>query len=143
MTPSQGDRSYLDEILSGADPRVMTFASMTPNHFAAALKNCTAYIGIDTATTHMAAAAEVPTIAVFGPTLTRYWAPWPNGCEDPSPFAVNKGVQHRKYVTVVQKDWECVPCNRETCRISSRNRMECLEELTAEEVLAEVLPLLR
>ena len=141
-TPSPADRSYLDEILTGAPPEVRIFESQNLNQFAAALKYCSAYVGIDTATTHIAAAAEIPTVALFGPTLTRYWAPWPNGCEDSSPFAVNKGVQHRAYVTVVQKDWECVPCNRESCRISTRNRMECLEALTAEEVLTEVLRLL-
>lgn len=142
VTPSQGDRIYLDEILSGAPPEVMTYVSPTLNHFAAALKNCSAYVGIDTATTHIAAALEVPTIAIFGPTLTRYWAPWPNGCEDASPFALNRGVQHKEYVTVVQKDWECVPCNRETCRISTRDRMECLEAITPEEVLQEITSLL-
>ena len=143
VTPSPEDRAYLDAILAGAPAGVATFPSLTLSHFAAALERCAAYVGIDTATTHMAAAMEAPTIAIFGSTLTRYWAPWPNGCEEASPFAVNRGIQRKGYVTVVQKDWECVPCNRMECRISSRNRMECLEAVTAEEVLAELLPRLR
>jgi heptosyltransferase-3 len=137
-TPSPDDNAFLDEILRYAPKGVISFpCSLT--QFAAALSGCTAYIGIDTAATHIAAALDVPVVALFGPTLTRYWAPWPNDCRNPSPFIDNKGIQRKEYVTVVQKDWECVPCNKETCTISKRNKMECLEEITPEEVFREVM----
>jgi heptosyltransferase-3 len=137
-TPAADDNRYLAEILRHAPSDVATFAcSLT--QFAAALKGCTAYVGIDTATTHIAAAMEIPTVCLYGPSLTRYWAPWPNGCEDKSPFVANKGVQRRGYVTVIQKEWDCSPCNRETCAISTRDRMECLEAIAPEEVLKEII----
>ena len=136
-TPAPEDNAYLDEILSYAPRDAVTFPCDL-NQFAAALKGCTAYVGIDTAATHIAAAMEAPTIALYGPTLTRYWAPWPNGCEESSPFAANKGIQHKGYVTVVQKEWDCVPCNQESCAITRRGKMECLEQLTAEEVFQEL-----
>lgn len=116
----------------------MVYPSNTINQFAAALKDATAYVGLDTATTHIAAALDKQTIAIYGPTLTRYWAPWPNGCDEKSPFSVNKGVQRKGTVTVVQKDWPCVPCNRNECRISDRGRMECLYQLTPDEVFHEL-----
>lgn len=136
-TPSPEDRGFLEEILSFSPRDVITF-TCTLNQFAAAVMDCAAYIGIDTAATHMAAALETPIIALYGPTLTRYWGPWPNGCKEQSPFAANKGIQRKGYVTVVQKEWECVPCNKETCRISNRNKMECLEAISPEEVLQEI-----
>ena len=132
------DNDYLDTILACCPPGVATFPSRTLNIFAASVKGCIAYVGIDTATTHIAAAMEAPTIAIFGPTLTRYWAPWPNGCEESSPFAANKGIQRKGYITVVQKEWDCVPCNQESCAITRRGKMECLEQLTAEEVFNEL-----
>ncbi len=139
-TPDPQDSSYLEQILAAAPRDAMAFnESCSLPRLAAAIKGSAAFIGIDTAVTHVAAAVEVPTIAIFGPTLTRYWGPWPNGCQEHSPFAANKGIQRNGYVTVVQKDWECVPCNRETCAISTRNRMECLEALTPEEVFREVM----
>lgn len=137
-TPSTEDKAYLDEIRSVASEEVMTFPCNL-NQLAAALTKCVAYIGVDTATTHISAAMEVPTIAIFGPSWTRYWAPWPNRCVDHSPFSANKGIQHKGYVTVVQKDWDCVPCNKEFCSITSRNRFECLEAITPEEVFRELM----
>lgn len=137
-TPAPDDKIFLDEILSFSPVNTKTFPCSL-NQFAAALHNCVAYIGIDTATTHIAAACEVPTIALYGPSLTRYWAPWPNGCMEHSPFSGNNGVQRISYVTVIQKDWECVPCNKEHCAISTRNKIECLEQITPEDVFREVM----
>jgi heptosyltransferase-3 len=141
-TPAPGDNAYLDEILSIAPRDTVTFPCDL-NQFAAALKDCTAYVGIDTAATHIAAAIEAPTIALYGPSFTRYWAPWPNGCEELSPFAANKGMQRKGCVSIVQKEWDCVPCNKESCRISTRDRTECMEAITPEEVLQEIITRLK
>jgi glycosyltransferase involved in cell wall biosynthesis len=130
---------YLERILSTAPADAVVFREpFTLSQMAAAIKGCTAFIGIDTAVTHIAAALDIPTIVLFGPSMSRYWGPWPNGCGEEAPFAANKGMQRVGNVTIVQKDWECVPCNRETCAISSRDRMECLEATTPEEVLREL-----
>lgn len=135
ITPDRADRGFLEQIADASPTPIESFPEIfTLNQLAAAIKGSAAYIGIDTAATHIAAAVGAPTMALHGPTWTRYWAPWPNGCEVSSPFAANKGIQEYGYVTVVQKCWECVPCNDVTCRISPRNRMECLEELSVEEV---------
>lgn len=139
-TPDPLDSGYLDQILAAAPEGVAAFDEpCSLSRLATAIKGSAAFVGIDTAVTHVAAAVDVPTIAIFGPTLTRYWAPWPNGCSEHSPFSDNKGIQRKGNVTVVQKDWECVPCNRESCAVSTRGVMECLEQLTPEEVFAEVL----
>ncbi len=138
-TPDPADGSYLQEILATAPHDVLTFKEpCTLGQLAGVIRGSAAFVGIDTVVTHMAAALETPTVALFGPSLTRYWGPWPNGCPEPSPFSANKGLQRSGNVTVVQKDWPCVPCNRETCSISTRGKMECLEQLTPEEVLSEL-----
>lgn len=140
VTPSEQERETLNEIMRHAPAGVGVLPEpFTLNQLAAALTMSSAYVGIDTVVTHIAAAAGAPTIALYGPTLTRYWAPWPSDCTDASPFAANRGVQRKGNVTIIQKDWPCVPCNRETCAISSRERIECLETITPEEVFREVL----
>lgn len=139
-TPDPADRSYLQKVLAEAPPDVIIFSEpCSLSQLAAAIKDCVAFVGIDTVVTHMAAALEVPTIALFGPSLTRYWGPWPNGCTEQAPFSDGGGTQQKVKITVLQKDWDCVPCNREECAISTRNVMECLEAITPEEVFKELL----
>lgn len=134
-TPDSEDLKQLHEIMHNTPSGVVNLSDVfSLNQMAAALTKAKAYIGIDTVITHIAATVGVPTIALFGPTWTKYWAPWPNGCDNISPFAKNKGIQKEANVTVVQKGWDCVPCNKEHCAISLRNKMECLEELSVEEV---------
>lgn len=135
ITPALEDRALLEDILADA-PRGVSVLSepLTLNQLAAGLSIASAYVGGDTVVTHIAAAVGAQTIALYGPTLTRYWAPWPGDCNDISPFIANKGVQRVGNVTVVQKGWECVPCNKESCTVSTRNKIECLEKLSAEEV---------
>lgn len=143
VTPDPADRTFLQRIAEAASTRIEWFPEpFSLNQLATAIKGSSAYVGIDTAATHIAAAVGTPTVAVFGPTLTRYWAPWPNDCREMSPFGTGSGVQRVENVNVVQKEWECVPCNRETCKISKRGKMECLEQLTTEEVFKEILTLL-
>ncbi|HEX9080616.1 MAG TPA: glycosyltransferase family 9 protein [Desulfuromonadaceae bacterium] len=140
VTPDPADRAFLERIAAAAPTGIEWFPEpFSLNQLAAAIAGSAAYVGIDTAATHIAAAVGAPTVAIFGPTLTRYWAPWPNGCRESSPFGDGGGVQRVGNVTVVQKPWECVPCNRESCAISRRDRMECLEEITPEEVFREVM----
>lgn len=138
-TPQPEGAELLEQIQKYAPQNIRIFdAPCTLNQLAAILKGAAAFVGIDTAVTHMAAALDIPTIAIYGPTLTRYWAPWPNDSLNPSPFVENTGVQRKSYITVVQKKWQCVPCNKETCQISRLGVIECLEELTVEEVFVEL-----
>jgi lipopolysaccharide heptosyltransferase III len=135
-TPEPGSDAYLEQIRKAAPQGIKVFDSIcTLNQLAAIIKRSAAFVGIDTAITHVAAAMEIPVVAIFGPTLTRFWAPWPNGCNNQSVFAAGKGVQRHGYVTVVQKDWECVPCNQEFCAISARGVTECMVQLDEQEVL--------
>lgn len=136
VTADPRDRELLDAILAHTPDGCLSFPEpFTLTQLAAAIQGSEMYVGIDTVVTHIAAAVGAPTVALFGPTLTRYWAPWPNGCTEESPFLPNHGVQRVGNVTVIQKNWPCVPCNKETCAISTRGRIECLEQLQAEEVL--------
>lgn len=45
---------------------------------AAMLSECIFYIGVDSAPMHMAAALDVPQIALFGPSWVDEWKPWSN-----------------------------------------------------------------
>lgn len=49
--------------------------SMPLSVVAGALKKCSVFLGHDSGISHMAAALDVPTIALFGPTNPEIWAP--------------------------------------------------------------------
>ncbi|MCP5141444.1 MAG: putative lipopolysaccharide heptosyltransferase III [Gammaproteobacteria bacterium] len=92
------------------------------------------FFGVDTAPMHIAAAMNTPVVALFGPSGTFDWGPWPNGWDGTeTPYPKVSGVQHAGPHTVIQKGWECVPCGKDGCNGSKKSR--CLDEMTADEVI--------
>ena len=71
------------------------------------------FFGVDSGPMHMAAAAGIPVVALFGPTDERKWGPWGSG--------------H----VVLSKHLSCAPCKPHKCR-----GYDCMKEITAGEALA-------
>jgi heptosyltransferase-3 len=93
-------------------------------------------VGPDTVVTHAAAAAGVPTIALFGPSNPVKWGPWPQGAgTDPSPYRL-RGSQTVGRVILLQGEGPCVPCRREGCDRHTGSSSRCLQELSAQRVIA-------
>ncbi|MGO9315086.1 MAG: glycosyltransferase family 9 protein [Syntrophobacteraceae bacterium] len=67
---------YMEEF-SGAmrEAGVPIVSGLSPVRLSALLALCGMYIGSDSGVSHLAAAVGIPTIAVFGPTDPRVWAP--------------------------------------------------------------------
>lgn len=84
------------------------------------------YIGTDTAIMHMAAANDVPCIAIFGPSYTSAWGPWDNS-KSKSLYQSKGGIQKMGIHTVIQNNLKCVPCGLEGCNNSGVS--ECLNSL--------------
>jgi ADP-heptose:LPS heptosyltransferase len=82
---------------------------------AALLSCCDIYLGNDSGTTHLAARLGIETVALFGPSDARQWAP------------------RGKRVTVVSRGVECSPCDRRTMKICPHRR--CLAELMPEAII--------
>jgi ADP-heptose:LPS heptosyltransferase len=83
---------------------------------ASVIEGCRVFIGNDSGITHMAAALGVPTVALFGPTDPKRWAP------------------RGKHVAVVRRDVSCAPCSHE--KFSQCQDAECLEQIEVGDVLA-------
>ncbi len=99
------------------------------------LQGCRIYAGPDTVVTHLAAAAGVPTVAVFGPTRPDKWGPWPKthtGCAAPY-LPVGSGRVGNVYV--VQGNAPCVPCGREGCEGHRLSHSDCLDQLPSSRVI--------
>ncbi|RME03489.1 MAG: glycosyltransferase family 9 protein [Bacteroidetes bacterium] len=112
---------------------------------AALLSGAKAYIGVDTVMTHLAAASEVPTIALFGPTDPTIWGPWPNRHPGETPWDKTSpdGVQHEGCVYILQGLQACVPCHREGCERHLRSHSACLDSITPDRVFEKVEEVLK
>lgn len=92
------------------------------------------YAGPDTVATHLAAAAGVPTIALFGPSNPVKWGPWPvDWTDDASPWS-RVGSARQGNVWLIQGEADCapgVPCLAEGCDRHIDSGSRCLESLPA------------
>jgi heptosyltransferase-3 len=91
------------------------------------------FVGPDTGITHLAAATGTPTLALFGPTDPKKWAPWPYGYANIQPPFTSKGSQKIGNVYLVQgKTIEnCIPCQREGCDNHRNSQSRCLDNLNS------------
>ncbi|MFZ3065551.1 MAG: putative lipopolysaccharide heptosyltransferase III [Nitrospirota bacterium] len=104
-------------------------------------KRAALFFGVDSAPMHIAAAVDTPVIALFGPSGAFHWGPWDNknsvkfsvNSEQLSPYKNRNGIQTFGKHTVIQKDWDCVPCGKDGCDGTKISR--CLEEISIESVI--------
>ncbi len=116
------------------------------------------FLGVDSAPMHIAAAVGTPVVALFGPSGAFNWGPWDNSQKSEvrsqksevrsqkseinrlSPYSKQNGMQTFGVHTVIQRDWECIPCGKDGCDGSKISR--CLNDIKPEEIkniLAEKL----
>jgi heptosyltransferase-3 len=112
------------------------------NQLTTLLQFASLYIGPDTSVSHLAAAAGIPVVAVFGPTNPMRWAPWPAKPTTQALFERSTAVQTQGNVTVLQSGLSCVPCGRAGCEDHVDSRSDCLHDIGPERVLREAWRLL-
>ena len=96
------------------------------------------YIGVDTSITHLAAACNIPTVALFGPTPPSNFGPWPNGFIGKQPYQLRARTQTVGNVTILQGPGECVPCRKAGCEDRADSRSECLDLLEPNQVIEAI-----
>jgi len=82
---------------------------------------CSLFVTNDSGPMHVAAAYQVPTVAIFGPTKYKETSQWMN----------EKSV-------LVRKEMECSPCMKRECPLGHH---ECMKNITSKEVIEAVLAL--
>lgn len=110
---ARGEEGLARSIAAGIRANTVVCSGQTTvRELMALTKRCQLFLTNDTGPMHIAAAFEVPTVAVFGPTDWRATAPF--------------GGRFR----VVRKDVACAPCLLRECPIDHR----CMTAVTAEDV---------
>ena len=136
VTGAASDRAYLDEVFAGSDVTRLDGRLAWPD-LTAVIGAARAYMGPDTAITHLAAASGAPTVALYGPTDPRLWGPWPHGGLERA-WEASGTIQHRGNVWLVQNPLLCLPCQQEGCERRLDSHSECLDTLTVAQVVAAV-----
>ena len=103
---------------------VIACGQTTITQFAALAQRCALLIVNDGGPLHIAVAAGVKTVSIFGPVSEEVYGPYPIGNN-----------------TVITKEIACRPCYRRF-RIARCNHISCLKQLTVEAVLERIKGLL-
>ncbi|WP_331775634.1 putative lipopolysaccharide heptosyltransferase III [Sulfurospirillum sp. 1612] len=105
----------IEAILAQCTSNPLNFAGkLTLKQTAALNKKAKMFIGVDTAIMHMSAANDTPVLAFFGPSGADHWGPWDNELMQ-SGYTTRKGIRTMGKHTVIQEDWDCVPCGKDGC----------------------------
>ncbi len=96
-----------------------------------------AYIGVDTATSHIAAATGIPCVCLYGPTPVDTWGPAPK-CGQSTPYSNDLDIQTVGNVTVVRRDNTDIPCSgctRHLCAHYNPPQLSrCMQSISVEKV---------
>lgn len=83
---------------------------------------CSLFVTNDSGPMHVAAAYQVPTVAIFGPTKYKETSQWKN----------EKSL-------IVRKEMDCSPCMKRDCPLGHH---DCMKQITASEVIESIKTLL-
>ena len=96
-----------------------------------------AYIGVDTATSHIAAATGIPCVCLYGPTHVDAWGPAPK-CGQSTPYSNKLDIQTVGNVTIVRRnntDIPCSGCTRHLCAHYNPPQLSrCMQSISVEKV---------
>lgn len=121
------DEAVNQYIMQHVSERVLLVREPNLRHALAVLKYCRVFISNDSAMMHLAAAQNVPVVALFGPTDWRRLHPWIS--------------QH----VIVRKDLPCMPCfyySSRPLRCVANIDYACMRDISVDEVFAAVQNLL-
>ena len=142
-SPAKQDLQLNHDILSLLEPNIRqkvidTAGKLSIPQAGSLLRAASLYIGVDTSITHLAAACNTPTIALFGATPPTNFGPWPNGFIGAQPYQLRARTQTVGNITILQGPGECVPCRKAGCLDSADSNSECLDLLEPAQVIEAV-----
>jgi len=102
---------------------------------AALSRSSVMFFGVDSAPMHIAAACGTRVVGIFGPSGAFDWGPWDNRAAKENAAAAypqKNGIQRFGANTVIQKDWDCIPCGKDGCKGTKKS--DCLDAIEPFEV---------
>ncbi|MEF9944298.1 MAG: putative lipopolysaccharide heptosyltransferase III [Burkholderiaceae bacterium] len=141
--PGEAEREYLESVRGELRHEALwpVPGRLSLAQSADLIRHATLFVGVDTATTHIAAATGTPTVALFGPTDPTVWGPWP--ATSGAAYTRSAPSQQRGNVLLIQNPHHaCQPCQKEGCDRHVNSRSACLDDLEATVVIRRAEQLL-
>lgn len=128
--------AYVNDIISPFKGKIYNLAGrLSWGQTANVIKGAEFYIGIDTGTTHLAAATGVLTYAIFGPTPISGWGPWGLGQVKPYESFAGVSVQKRGNVTVLgYRPFDFCSSGCDSCRRSHSSAL-CFSKVDVDSLI--------
>ncbi|HEX5069892.1 MAG TPA: putative lipopolysaccharide heptosyltransferase III [Vicinamibacterales bacterium] len=126
-----GDESIVADIVqraraqSAESQRIVSIIGWRLDQLRALMDRATLFVGGDSGPMHVAAATDVPIVAIFGPTTPETWAPW--------------RPEHLPLATIDVGALPCRPCDQRVCEPGD---FRCLRKLAPETVVQAAAALL-
>ncbi len=118
LTGQEKDKGLARHIMSKAKAKPANLVGKTNIlQLAALMKRFKGYVALDSAPLHVAAAMNIPVVALFGPTDPKRHMP-----------PVIKG-------SIIRQTLKCSPCYAGHCKITTH---ACMQEITPEKVMAQL-----
>ena len=119
----QIDKEIAAEIVGLCKANVIDLTGKTTLlELAALIERGRLFVGVDSAPMHIAAAMNIPTVGIFGPTDSIVWGPWDSGKGNCKAVAMN--------------ELSCLPCNLAGC--ADGKVSDCLVRLPVERVIEAI-----
>ena len=139
--PVENEITKIENILSYCKTTPVNLTGkLTLKETAALNKRSLLYVGVDTAIMHISAANDVPTLAFFGPSIPYVWGPWDNAFLE-NGYIRSKGNQQMGRHRLLQKSWDCVPCDDKGCNKTYVS--DCLIQMDLKEIKEHILEMLK
>ncbi|MBN1385002.1 MAG: lipopolysaccharide heptosyltransferase II [Elusimicrobia bacterium] len=117
------DKITADIVEKNMKGKALNLAGKTTlKQLAALIKQCRVFITNDSGPMHIAAAFDVPTIAIFGPTIKEQGF-----------------YPYSREAMVIEKDIPCRPCGKHGPKKCPKNSFVCMGDIGVEEVLNAVI----
>jgi predicted lipopolysaccharide heptosyltransferase III len=114
LTGSPNEAKVLRKVSSSSSVPVVILDNLSVRQLAGLLERASLFIGNDSGPTHLAAALQVPLVAIFGSSDSQVWRPWK---------AANE---------LVQNPFKCNPCPGYKCLVYDEPR--CILSITPDQV---------
>lgn len=115
-----GEKAYAEKVCSLSEENLTLAPPTTLKELGALLARCGLLVANDSGPMHIAAAAGVPSVGLFGPTNPKLQGPYgPSG------------------LAIYRKDLSCIGCNRLQCMDGA-----CMKDLSVDQVEREILDFL-